>query len=67
MAQTLVTMIASGIGSTLGNLLGGFLQDLFGLNGMYILVYSFTTIGFLVIMYAKWLSKKDKYQSEIKR
>lgn len=67
MGQTLITMITSGVGSTVGNLLGGFLQDMFGLNGMYMLVYTFTIIGFFIIMYAKALSKKPQYISEIKR
>lgn len=67
MGQTMVTIMTSGFGSTIGNLLGGVLQDMFGLNGMYMLVYTFTTIGFLVVLYAKSLSKKPQYISEIKR
>lgn len=67
MSQTMVTIMTSGFGSTIGNLLGGVLQDMFGLSGMYILVYTFTVIGFLVVLYAKSLSKKPQYKLEIKR
>lgn len=67
MGQTMITVMNSGFGSTIGNLLGGILQDMFGLTGMYAFIISCTIIGFVVVCYGKWLSKKPQYSNEIKR
>lgn len=67
MGQTMIVMMTSGFGSTIGNVLGGVLQDNYGLSAMYIYVYAVTLIGALVIFIAHSLSKKDKYKNEIIR
>ena len=67
MGQTMITVMNSGFGSTLGNLLGGVLQDMFGLTGMYAFIIVCTIIGFLVVCYGKMLSRKPEYRKEIKR
>ena len=67
MGQTMITVMNSGFGSTIGNLLGGVLQDMFGLTGMYAFIITCTIIGFVVVCYGKWLSTKPQYQAEIKR
>lgn len=67
MGQTMIIVMTSGVGSMLGNLLGGFLQDKFGLGGMYIFVYVLSILGLITILYGWALSKKDKYKNEIIR
>ena len=49
--------MTSGIGSTIGNVLGGVLQDTYGLDMMFLFVYITTVIGALIIFYAKKQSK----------
>lgn len=57
--QTLIGIMTSGIGSTLGNILGGILQDTYGLDMMFIFVYITTIIGACIVFYAKFKSKKQ--------
>lgn len=52
-AQTLLGIMTSGIGSTIGNILGGVLQDHFGLNTMFMFIYIVTVIGVVIIFIAK--------------
>lgn len=65
--QTMIAVMTSGFGSTIGNLLGGFLQDRFGLNAMYLFVYFLTIIGAIFIGLGWYLSRKEKYCKEIRR
>lgn len=65
--QTMITVMTSGFGSMIGNLLGGVLQDNFGLNAMYIFIYTLTIMGALLIAWGWHLSRKEKYRLEIKR
>lgn len=67
MGQTLIIMMTSGFGAMIGNLLGGVLQDTFGLNGMYVFVYILTIFGTATIVFAFYKSKQAAYCSEIKR
>lgn len=51
MGQTLIAMMTTGFGSTVGNLLGGFLQDNFGLNSMLLFVEMLTAIGVVIVLF----------------
>lgn len=57
--QTLIGIMTSGIGSTLGNVLGGFLIDGFGMIAMYIFVTICTLLGACIVFWAKYLSTKS--------
>lgn len=63
MGQTMIGMMSTGLGSTLGNVFGGYLQDTFGINSMFTFVCVMTTIGFIV-MYLT-LHKKVKFKKEM--
>lgn len=52
MGQTLIGIMTTGFGYALGSILGGILQDCFGLNSMFIFVGMITFIGFLVMFLA---------------
>ena len=67
MGQTMIAVMTTGFGSTLGNILGGFLQDNFGLGSMYIYVYTLTILGIIMVFIANRLSKTKKHQNEILR
>lgn len=45
MGQTMITAMSSGVGSTIGNVCGGFLQDTFGLSSLLVFICSGTTLG----------------------
>lgn len=49
MGQTLIGMMSTGLGSAVGNIFGGVLQDTFGLSSMLIFAGTMTLIGFLVM------------------
>lgn len=57
--QMAILTMTSGVGATLGNYLGGFLQDAFGINAMYMFVFACTLIGFVIIFIANLLAKKE--------
>lgn len=65
--QTLITVMTSGVGSMIGNMLGGYLQDAFGLNAMYIFIYILTLMGVCLIGIGLLLSRKQRFRKEIKR
>ena len=50
MGQTLIGMMTTGLGSMLGNVLGGVLQDMFGLNAMLLFVTVSTIIGIIIMV-----------------
>ncbi len=50
MAQTLLAVIVTGIGSTIVNFVGGRLQDTFGLSSMLIFMAVMTLIGFVMML-----------------
>ena len=56
--QTLIGIMTSGIGSTLGNVLGGILQDTFGLDYMFMFIYIVTITGALIIFTTKKINDK---------
>ncbi|MDE6953710.1 MAG: MFS transporter [Erysipelotrichales bacterium] len=58
MGQTMIGMMSTGLGATIGNVVGGYLQDTFGINSMFTFVCIMTIIGF-VVMYLT-LHKKVK-------
>ena len=51
MGQTMIGMMSTGLGSTLGNVLGGFLQDNYSIQAMFIFACAMTLIGFLIIFF----------------
>ncbi|MDO4467301.1 MAG: MFS transporter [Bacillota bacterium] len=57
--QTLIGIMTSGIGSTLGNVLGGFLIDGLGMSAMYYFVTGCTIFGSCIVFIAKYLSTKS--------
>ena len=58
--QTMIGIMTSGIGSTLGNVLGGILQDTLGLNALFMFVYMMTALGTIIIFTCKIMSKNVK-------
>ena len=56
----MIGMMTSGIGSTLGNVLGGILQDTFGLNALFLFVYFMTAFGAIIIFGCKFFGNKMK-------
>lgn len=65
--QTMIIMMTSGFGSMIGNLFGGFLQDTFGLNAMYIFIYILTILGVILIIFGVFLGQHKNLKNEIKR
>lgn len=59
MGQTLTTVMTNGIGSTVGNMAGGILQDTLGIGSMYVFACGATVLGALTILIAKIKSKKN--------
>ena len=54
MGQTMIAMMSTGLGSSIGNIFGGILQDSLGLNSMLIFVCGLTLIGcFIMFMTLK--------------
>lgn len=49
MGQTLIGMMSTGLGATIGNVFGGILQDNFGLTSMLIFVCALTVIGVTIM------------------
>lgn len=60
MGQTLIGIMTSGIGSTLGNISGGMIQDIFGIHTMLIVVCVLTIIGTTVMVASSMHSKRSK-------
>lgn len=50
MGQTLIAIMTTGIGSTLGNVVGGVLQDSFGIQAMLLFVIVLTVIGSAIMV-----------------
>ena len=48
MGQSMIAMMSTGLGSFMGNVVGGILQDTIGLTGMYVYACSLTTIGVII-------------------
>ncbi len=57
MGQAMVGIFTTGLGSTIGNLAGGFLQDIAGLQAMYMVACGLTVIGFVFMLMAKAKNK----------
>ena len=60
MGQTLIGIMTSGIGSTLGNISGGMIQDIFGIHTMLIVVCVLTIIGTTVMVASSMHSKRSQ-------
>ncbi len=56
MGQTMIAMMSSGLGAAIGNIVGGFLQDYFGIESMFVFIGVMTVIGFVIMV----LTVKDK-------
>ena len=50
MGQTLIGMMTTGLGSMMGNVLGGVLQDAFGINAMLMFVTISTVVGIVIMV-----------------
>ena len=50
MGQTLIGMMTTGLGSMMGNVLGGVLQDAFGINAMLMFVTVSTVVGIVIMV-----------------
>ena len=59
MGQTMIGIMTSGVGSTIGNLFGGILQDQYGLNMMFIFACLITIIGVIIIFSTGYFQKKQ--------
>lgn len=57
--QMAILTMTSGVGATLGNYLGGFLQDSFGISAMYMFIFISTIIGFVIMLIAAIISRKQ--------
>ncbi len=51
MGQTMIGMMSTGLGSSIGNLCGGVLQDHFGLNNMLVFACTLTIIGVIIVFF----------------
>lgn len=60
MGQTMIGMMSTGLGSTVGNVVGGYLQDNFGINSMFTFVCIMTLIGFTIMYFT--LHKKVSFK-----
>lgn len=49
MGQTMIGIMTTGVGSTIGNVLGGILQDTLGLNSMLVFASVMTITGMIVV------------------
>lgn len=58
--QTLIGIMSNGLGSTIGNLCGGVLQDTFGLSAMYLFIGTITILGAALLVFVWFLSKQHK-------
>ena len=62
MGQTLQGIMTTGLGSMLGNILGGVLQDALGLNAMFVFAIGMTVIGSLILI-GTGLTQRKKMSS----
>lgn len=62
MGQTLQGIMTTGLGSMLGNILGGVLQDALGLNAMLVFAIGMTVIGSLILI-GTGLTQRKKMSS----
>lgn len=49
MGQTMIGMMSTGLGSSIGNIIGGILQDTLGLSSMLVFACSMTVMGVIVM------------------
>lgn len=59
MGHTLIGIMTTGLGSTIGNIGGGILQDSFGLNVMFVFACVITIIGVIIIFITVFIQKKS--------
>lgn len=57
MGHTMIAIMTTGIGATLGNFGGGMLQDTFGITGLHIFTCSMTLLGTFIILMVKFKTK----------
>ena len=58
--QTMIVIFSSGFGSTIGNIIGGYLVDTFGLGFMYKFVGVLSVVGIIVMIFAKLIDLKTE-------
>ena len=58
MGQTMIGIMSSGLGSMIGNIFGGVLQDTFGIQSMLIFACTITVIGVIITFITGFYSKK---------
>ena len=69
MGQTLIGMMTTGLGSSLGNICGGLLQDTFGLASMLYFACGLTILGFIIMIFTlrKFLNFKIKKDTQSRK
>lgn len=60
MGQTLIAVMTVGFGSTIGNVFGGYLQDIFGRSNMLRFSMIITFIGVVIVEIVIFLSRNRK-------
>lgn len=65
MGQSMITMMTTGFGSTLGNIVGGILQDSLSLASMLLFARILTGVGTVVVLITVFGSSIKKYLQEI--
>ena len=58
MGQTMIGIMSSGLGSMIGNIFGGVLQDTFGIQSMLVFACTITVIGVIITFITGFYSKK---------
>lgn len=58
MGQTMIGIMSSGLGSMIGNIFGGVLQDTFGIQSMLFFACTITVIGVIITFITGFYSKK---------
>lgn len=58
MGQTMIGIMTSGLGSAIGNVAGGALQDSLGISSMFIFACAITLTGVLIIFITGYVQKK---------
>jgi len=58
MGQTLIAVMTSGVGGTIGNVLGGILQDNMGMGAMFLFIITVTAAGSAIMISTGYKCKK---------
>ncbi len=63
MGQTLAAVMTTGLGATIGNLAGGFLQDTLGLESMYVFSIVLSILGAVIVLVSVFADQKKKKET----